>query len=158
MAQFELRNQPTVAFRWHDLQQEVSSLREPVDVYLHTVATFSVEVLRELIYREDLFPVVEFGIKSQRWLSEVSLTEENFIFTSLDAEEQGLVWFRREQSGWKIGSVFQSRQSKGALPLKDIRQALNEYYTTLRTAVRDSFDFDINDLLPGDGVGGVGHP
>jgi hypothetical protein len=136
-----------IELRWRDLLQEVPTLREPHDLFLHVVATFSVAVNHQVIYEEELFSVVEFAIISQTWSSEVSLTQEDFVYTSMEAEEEGLVWFRKQADGWRVGSIFQQRECTLALDLGEIQSSLDEYYASLRGAIKKQFALDIKDLF-----------
>jgi len=134
-------------FRWRDLSQEVPTVRDPSDLYLHVVATFSVIVNHQVIYEMELFPVVEFAINSQRWSSEVGLTQEDFSYTSLEAEEEGLVWFKKQSDGWRVGSILQQCECTLALGLKEIQRSVDEYYVGLRGAIKQQFGLDIEDLF-----------
>jgi hypothetical protein len=136
-----------IEFRWRDLSQEVPTLREPHDLFLHVVATFSVVVNHQVIYEEELFAVVEFAINSQRWSSEAGLTQEDFVYTSMDAEEEGLVWFRKQSDGWRVGSVFQQCDCTLALELREIQSSIDEYYASLRGAIKKQFGRDIKELF-----------
>jgi hypothetical protein len=70
----------------------------------------------------------------------------------MEAEEPGLVWFRLEKGGWKIGSVFQECDCSELLRLGEIVGALDDYYKKLRRGVNERFHIDIAGLFDWSGV------
>jgi hypothetical protein len=132
-----------IAFKFWNLKTEVLNPRDEWDVYLRLEASFAMEICSQVIYQEELFPVVEFATLSQIWLSEVDSDPRDFVYTSIESDVVGLVWLKRTTGGWRAGSAYQSSESSVALNLWEVRSSLNDYYNSLRGAVKEQFGPDI---------------
>ncbi|HTS49794.1 MAG TPA: hypothetical protein VMH05_17710 [Bryobacteraceae bacterium] len=139
-------------FAYSNLSRESRVLIEPWEVYLHIAAQFEVRVSGQVVYAEELFPVVEFAICSQIWSAVEAEPTPDFIYTSIEAEEEGLIWIKRAERGWRIGSALQEKPSSEVLSLADIRPALNLLYVQLRSDVKTRFQVDIENLFAWKGV------
>ncbi len=136
-----------VVFAYSKLAHEPSRLVEPWEVYLRITADFQVQVSSRTVYSEQLFPIVEFAILSQVWRLKDSEAGRDFVYTSMEAEEEGLVWIRRQEGGWLIGSVFQERESYELVSLSEIQRSLDALYARLRSEVKARFEVDIEALF-----------
>jgi hypothetical protein len=132
-----------IAFKFWKLKTDVLGLFDEWDLYQRVEASFAMEICDQVIYQEELFPVVEFATLSQIWLSEVDSSPKDFIYSSIESDVVGLVWFKRITDGWSAGSAFQSSESPVALNLWEVRNSLNGYYNSLRGAVKEQFGLDI---------------
>jgi hypothetical protein len=94
------------------------------------------EVRADTIYAEEQFCLVEFAIQSQIWSRTGAVDPQNFTYTSMEAEGSGLVWFRMEQGGWKVGSIFQDGTCSDVLGFSEMVAALDDYYEELRRTVK----------------------
>ena len=90
-----------------DARNERAVLRDKFDLLLGIVATLEIWVADKLLYREQLFPIVELGVALERWLAAGLPARRDFQFHSMDSDEEGLVWLRSVGEGWRIGSIHQ---------------------------------------------------
>ena len=134
---------PKIAFLFGNLSSDASALADPWEVYLRLVGDFEMRVSGETIYSERQFCLVEFAIESQIWSRAAVLNPEDFTYTSMEAEESGLVWFRREQDEWRVGSAFQRHPCIDLLTFGEIVTGLDDYYEQLRDTIRKRFQTDI---------------
>jgi len=136
-----------IAFVFGNVAIDGDALTAPWQRYLRIIGDFRMEVGGVPLYKEEQFCLVEFAIQSQIWAREASEEGLDFTYTSMEAEEQGLVWIRLEQGGWKVGSVFQKHTCPGLFSLEEIVVALNEYYEKLRRCCNEEFNIDIVGLF-----------
>lgn len=93
--------------RFRDAQQERPTIRDRYDLLLGVVATLEVDFRDRLLYREDGFPIVELRTELESWLRHGFRRHADFEFRSMESDEDGFVWFRRVEDGWRIGSIHQ---------------------------------------------------
>lgn len=135
-----------VALSYFDLSCEAPDLTEPWELCLRIVSSFQITEGHRVLYVESMFPVVEFAIESQLWAKSLDDGKRDFVFTSMEAEEEGLVWIKSLGSSWQVGSVFGDRPSS-PLRLQEVLAALNDFYTHLQSDVAKRFQKDIASLL-----------
>jgi len=97
----------TAVLHFTDTRLERPSVRDKFDLLLGVVATLEVRFADRLLYREELFPIVELRAELGRWLSGAYHRHENFKFRSMESDEDGLLWLRWVGDGWRIGSTQQ---------------------------------------------------
>jgi hypothetical protein len=141
-----------LAFRFENVFTDGPLSAEPWQIYLRVVGDFKIAVWGVPIYAEEQFCLVEFAIQSQIWSRAAAQEPRDFVYTSLEAEESGLVWLRQEASGWRIGSVFQESACPESFSLAEIVIALDNYYHRLRRDVDDIYHVDIASLFAWSGV------
>lgn len=77
---------------------------------------FSIRDSQGVVFDEEHFSALEFALAVVRWCPSGVAPGEDFEFISVDSEDIGLVWFRRDAedaSRWRVGSVwFPSRVSE----------------------------------------------
>jgi hypothetical protein len=84
-------------------------LRNRVDLLIGVVADLKLVVDGRVLYQEEDFPIVELRESMAKWLREGIDSGLDFEFESMESDEVGLVWFRRDPSGtgWRVGSIHQ---------------------------------------------------
>ena len=127
--------------------KDCPTLTEPWQVYLRVVGDFKVLASGTTICSEQQFCVVEFAIESQAWSRKAKQEPSDFIYKSIEADENGLVWVRRKLDKWSVGSIFQIAESRETFELAEITGALDNYYGRLRKAVLETFETDIAALF-----------
>jgi hypothetical protein len=107
-----------IDFAFSDIDVDGNSLAEPWQICLRIVGSFAIKVGENILYSEQGFCLVEFGIESQLWLKRVKKTQEDFVYTSQESEELGLVWIKREGSvlACGLGSPDIRRASRISTP------------------------------------------
>lgn len=141
-----------IAFVFENVVIDGPALTEPWQVYLRVVGDFRIEVGGVPLYEEKQFCLVEFAIQSQVWSRAAAGEPQDFTYTSMEAEQPGLVWFRLEQGGWQVGSVFQERDCSEFFSLGEVVRAVDDYYEKLRRRVNEGFHVDIADLFAWSGA------
>lgn len=118
-------------------------LPEPYDVLLGLNAHFELVTSRGILLSEPEFTVVEFAASLARWLRDGLPQNHDFAFESVEAEESGLVWFRRVDDGWRVGSVWQSIPDPEPKSLEEIRQAAEAFSRALLEDAQRQFGLDL---------------
>lgn len=132
----------TLAFDLGNVHVDGPEPRERWQVLLRIVGDFAVRVEGRDLYTEVDFTLMEFAAAAARWLRIAAGERPDLTFTSMEAEEEGLVWVRRADDGWRVGSVHQSFEAP-PVPLADVDAALSVYLERLRAeASRLGVDFD----------------
>lgn len=90
-----------------DARGEHAVLRDKFDLLLGVFATLEIWVCGLLLYREEMFPIVELRVALERWLAADLPARRDFEFQSMESAEEALVWFRSVGDAWRIGSVHQ---------------------------------------------------
>lgn len=94
--------------RFTDARNERPVLRDKFDLLLGIVATLEILVAGKLLYREQMFPIVELRAALERWLAAGLPARRDFEFQSMESDEGALVWLRSVGSAWRIGSIHQA--------------------------------------------------
>src|SRR5690348_8559472 len=136
-----------VTFSYDRLSRSRSSLSQPWEICLGIDASFRVDVAGENIYSEELFPVVEFAVDAEIWSATAQQTQQDFAYTSMDAEQKGLIWVKRVEGGWQLGSALREKGASKPVDLLEIQAALDAFYFRLREDVKTIFGVDINVLF-----------
>ncbi len=126
-----------LSIEFEDATFEREAVRADYDLEIGVTATLSLRVSGRLVYREVMFPVVELRLALARWI-EAGEAAEDFEYVSMDSDETGWVWFRRQPSGaWRVGSVHQDEI------------ALQEFEWAHLVAAVDRFVFDVDSWVEG---------
>ncbi|MGH7861956.1 MAG: hypothetical protein ACREOS_06900, partial [Candidatus Dormibacteraceae bacterium] len=95
----------------------------------------------------------ELAVALSRWLRQVGKTGENFVFTSMDAEESGLVWIKSNHGRWRIGSVHQEYAEGQTFSPEEVIAAVRAYVDQLADELRRRYGIDVSNLLDDDSHG-----
>lgn len=139
-----------VALRFSVTSADKHSLQEKRQVLLGVVGDLCVEVSGRTLYREVQFPLVELAVALNRWLKLVGQTGESFVFTSMEAEESGLVWIKDDRGRWRIGSVHQEYEERQTFRLQEVKAVARAYIEQLTGELHRSYGIDISNLLDDD--------
>src|SRR6267142_2157664 len=90
------------------------------------------------------FCLVEFAMHISKWLREVTITNEDFVYESMESDEGGLVWIKRSGLGWRIGSVHQAYEEQKEFRLEEISIAVKEYSARLSEELFNKLGLAIN--------------
>jgi len=93
--------------------------------------------------------LVELAVALQAWLREGIHKSEDFELESVDFEEKGVLWIRRTDEGWRVGSIHHGEIGHKVHGDSDIRRAIEEYGNVLTDAVRSKWNVDIAGFLTG---------
>ena len=135
----------SLAFEFSDLHVDGDALSQSWQRYLRLVGRFSIAVGEIEIFSEQEFCLVEFGIQSQLWLRRAAETGEDFIYTSEESEEPGLVWIKKLDEVWHLGTITHVSSTQFAFDV--VRSALGLYFEKLRHAVLAKYELDIVSLF-----------
>ena len=117
-------------------------------VYLRVVGDFEVRVGKKILYKEVQFCLVEFAVQLSMWLKRSEYSED-FIYTSMESDEDALFWFKKEWNGWRIGSVHQEYCEKKKFSDSEIVGASNKYIDSLRRELVREYGIDIENFING---------
>jgi len=113
---------------------------------LGIVGDFSVLVDGAELYAESELCVVELAAAAAAWLREGAHAGADFVYTSMEAEEAGLVRIGKRADGWWVGSAHQ-RLEGGPLELREVERALSAYVRRLAGEVRLRLGIDVSPVL-----------
>ena len=124
------------------------ALVEDWQILLRIVADFQVLVDSRVLHQEQQFCVVEFADALHRWLREG--TKLDFIYTSLESEESGLVWVKASGSDWRVGSVHQEYDESAVFSLAQVSEAAETFIAELKKEVAAKLDIDLHGIIEGE--------
>lgn len=75
----------------------------------------------------------------------------DFEFISMEADEPGLLWFRRQPSGrWRAGSIHQDDIAVSELDWRDVVAGCERFVEAVDRWVRYNLGIDVDDVLAAD--------
>jgi hypothetical protein len=83
------------------------------------------------IFEEPAFPIVELARSLTHWLA--ADNDEEFEFTSLSSDVQGIVTVARQGDGWVVFSSFSPELRSSALTPAQIAESLTGFIEEVRT-------------------------
>ena len=113
--------------------------RDDVGPVANVGGALSIDATGQTVCSEVAFPVVELALALERWRRARQHTESNFEFDSMSAEGRGLVWIRRSEGGWCIGSVAQGPADTPTFSTEEIDGAMDAYLAQLADLIGEAF-------------------
>ncbi|MRV71846.1 hypothetical protein GJ700_08895 [Duganella sp. FT92W] len=112
--------------------QNVSSAQgiaqERWQALLWVEADFVVEVTEGILLSEPHWCIVELAEHLAAWLQIASEDGPEFYYTSMDDEQEGLLWFRPHSNGqWLVGSAWQELENANPSSFQEIQNAARQY-------------------------------
>jgi hypothetical protein len=135
-----------LTFKFESLERD-GTLNDDWQILLRIVADFYILIDSKVLYREQQFCVVEFAVALSKWLSGANHTGEDFIYESIEAEEDGLVWIKAHGSGWRIGSIYQEYEEGHTFSLEEVRSAADSFINQLAKGVLVKFRVDLREFI-----------
>lgn len=115
-------------FKFHNVSSSNGIAQEMWQALLWVEADFVVEVDEGILLSESYWCIVELATSFSTWLRDASENGPEFSYTSMDDEQEGLLWFRRTLNGtWSVGSAWQKFESATPLPFSDLKEAAQQY-------------------------------
>ncbi|MTD13461.1 hypothetical protein GIS00_05815 [Nakamurella sp. YIM 132087] len=112
---------------------DLPAVSDSNDVLIGVVATFRLYVAGRLIVSEPEFTIVELRTELLRWLADPS---GDFEFLTVEHDEPGLVWIRRQPSGqWRVGSIWQSEIGSEELGFEAVSEACSAFAAAVESWV-----------------------
>ena len=103
---------------------------------LNIEGIFTVEVSKGLLLEEPHWCIVELASALKKWLPEGPLGNE-FVYTSMDEEQEGLLWFRLvSPDRWQIGSAWEIFSCTETFCLSVLMSACQEYIAHVEEEVK----------------------
>mgnify|MGYP001594999684 CR=1 FL=1 len=128
-----------MALTFTGLRADPPRLNNAMDVIANLEADVSLEVNGEVIYDEVSFPVAELACALTRWSQADAAGRSDFEFDSMSAEERGLVWIRRVDGGWRLGSIDQEHPEPRVFSAGEIDEFVRKYVEDLNEQVETTF-------------------
>lgn len=137
-----------LAITFEDARLERTALKDKYDLLLGIVATLTMSVASRPIYTESMFPIVELRVALDRWLHSPSASHSDFEFESMESDEVGLVWIRRQVSGaWRAGSVHQDDLAPDEMRFDEIAEACEVFIDAVDAWTRDHLQIEVRDVV-----------
>lgn len=122
-----------------------SNPRDRFDLVLGVEATLGLTVAGRLIYSEPMFPIVELRQALAEWMVH---RRDDFEFISMESDETGLVWLRRQPSGfWRAGSIHQDDIATQELETTEVVQGCASFIARVDRWARDELGIEVRDVL-----------
>jgi hypothetical protein len=135
--------------RFEDPLLERPAVRNWHDLLLGIVATLVIEVDDRVLYREEMFPIVELRSELAKWVDAGGLrVGRDFELESMETEEKGVVWLRRVESGWRIGSLYQEFPAMESLSDSSVASLTDSFIHDVDAWVYDNVGVRVQDMLP----------
>jgi hypothetical protein len=133
--------------RFTDARNERGTLRDKLDLLLGIVGTVEVWGDTRLLYREEMFPIVELRAALGSWLAGAFAARGDFEFESLESDEVGLIWLRHVGSGWRIGSIHQEFPATAELTDEEVAVLARTFIEDVDRWVLDHCDIRVSSVL-----------
>jgi hypothetical protein len=115
------------------------------DLTLGVEATLTLIVGGRLIYDEPMFPIVELRQALSAWMP---AAKSDFEFISMESDEPGLIWLRRQPSGlWRAGSIHQDDVATQELDTAEVVAGCADFVARVDCWVRDELGVEVSDVL-----------
>lgn len=108
------------------------------------VADFSIIIKGNQLYYESEFCLVELAAYLLNWLAKAE--NQDFIYQSVEFEDVGLVWIKRQNDGWTIGAINQVYEETTRFTLGQITYSLNDFLARLNTALVEKYYVNLEEL------------
>jgi len=104
---------------------------------------FRLEIAADALYSEEHFPVVELARQLTEWSGGTDAPDHDFEFDSMFFEERGVIWIRRAESGWRVGSLLQLRSAPQELTWEEVQAMIRRYTVDVIDAGRRDLRVDL---------------
>lgn len=84
-------------------------------------STFCVKINGEVFFEQPLFPIMEFLYFYLKWDK-----KHDFIYNTIESEENPMILFKRGVSGWQIDSVWKKFDYKELFRVEDFITAVEK--------------------------------
>lgn len=91
-------------------------------------------------------PIVELALQLMEWVDHVELDSKDFYYDSVEHDEAGIVFFKKVNGGWQVGSIWQKTTSSMIVPLYKIRNAVNNFIGKLDAQLAIEYGFNLYQL------------
>ena len=137
-----------LAITFSDATFERPAPEDMYDLLLGVVATLTVSIASKIVYTEPMFPIVELRVALERWLRDCSVLASDFEFESMESDDVGLVWIRRQASGnWRAGSVHQDDLAPDEMSFEDVAHACHAFIKVVDAWVREHLRLEVRDVV-----------
>ena len=130
-----ISNQLEFIFENLQLDESFEPFLEDWQLELGVVADFQILADGEVLYSEKEFCLVEFAKQVWDWTADVADCKRDFCYHSLESDEPTLVWIKRRNGLWAVGSSNQEYEKENGFEL-----------TVIVTQVRCFVEDLINDV------------
>lgn len=136
-----------MALTFTGLRADPPRLSDVIDVVANIEADVRLETDGGAIYDEVSFPVAELAVALTRWTQAPVTNRADFEFDSMSAEEPGLLFIRRADDGWRVGSIHQERAESRIFTAVEVDEFVRTFIRQLTREVATAFGPDVSALL-----------
>jgi hypothetical protein len=137
----------TAMIRFSDARKERSVIRDKFDLFLGIVATLEVWIGDRLLYREEMFPIVELRAALESWQGDAFAAQSDFEFQSMESDEVGLVWLRHVANGWRLGSTHQEFPELAKLTDGEVAALTDRFIENVDQWVLEHYNVRVSSFL-----------
>ena len=132
-----------IAFEFQELHA-TEPVEEPWQKLLKSEADFEITVSEKTVLRDADFNVVEFASAVSKWLT--ALDTHDFSFSTMDADDRDIVFFRRSNADWLVGSTWGLLEGMDVQG-DDLRNALGYFITQVISQCAATLGIDVADVV-----------
>ena len=112
------------------------------DYLLRFVADIEIEISDSIVFSEKEVPVVELSVQIIKWLSVKCQKKEDFIYSTLDSDEEYIFAFRRggETDEFYFMSPWMDNTKNIYLSTEELRRGLMEFVNRIRAKLYETVD------------------
>jgi hypothetical protein len=137
-----------VSLTFRHVSQTGSFCDAAYQLLLGVEARFTLRVGSSVVVQEPCFPIVELRQWLSRWLS--GGAGGDFVYTSIEAEEPGLITFRKASAVYgAVGSAWSSLPAEPLAPWGHIVDACQLYVRNVDNWVWKELGLRVDDVLQG---------
>jgi len=84
---------------------------------------FEISVDGQVFFYESMFPILELAQYCQKWIND---RNSDFIYNTVESDENPLIAFNRVEGGWKLESVWREFECKKVFSETDVINFVNK--------------------------------
>lgn len=98
-------------------------LQMDIMTLLNTECDFCIQVNERTYYEQPQFPILEFLRCYLEWDQ-----KHDFIYNTLESDEQPMIAFQKQITGWRLNSVWQKFDCTNSFHLEDFVEAVETLF------------------------------
>ncbi len=100
-------------------------------IFVHVESDFSIFVGNKILYQEYDFNIAEFAVSVSQWFESNKTAPIDYYYETVDSEDVGFVWFKKNGSRWQIGSINQEYEETRLFELSELDATIKGFLTEL---------------------------
>jgi hypothetical protein len=109
------------------LQKKVDFLAVGYPDVLDVVGDLTIEINKEIFFKQPFFPVLEFVRTLEKWDK-----KSNMFYNCIETDDNPLISFVKNKVGWVVKSPWQLFECKELISSEELLVAINEFMISVK--------------------------